>query len=126
MRVGLRALTAAACLSLLARARSDAGPPVTTPSPPADFYVSPRGNDRWSGRLADPIENDGPFATVSQAREAVRALLKTQPGPICVFLRAGTYYLDSPLEYGPEDSGTQNAPVIYAAAASEEVTLSGG
>ena len=35
----------------------------------ADFFVSPKGNDRWSGRLADPDENDGPFATVARARK---------------------------------------------------------
>ena len=60
--------------------------------------------------------------------EAVRALLKTldRPRPVRVVLRAGTYYLDSPLELGPEDSGSRDAPVVYAAAAGETVTLSGG
>ena len=94
----------------------------------ADFFVSPQGKDRWSGKPADPGENDGPFATVARAREAVRALLKTQKEPrrVRVVLRGGTYYLDSPLEFGPEDSGTENAPVVYAAAAGEKVVLSGG
>src|SRR5262245_13152622 len=75
----------------------------------ADFFVSPNGNDKWSGKLADPGKNDGPFATVARAREAVRALLKTQKEPRCVrvMVRGGTYYLDSPLEFGPEDSGTE-------------------
>jgi hypothetical protein len=41
-------------------------------------------------------------------------------------LRGGTYYLDSPLEFGPEDSGTEQAPVVYCAAAGEKVVLSGG
>src|SRR6185437_6229771 len=48
------------------------------------------------------------------------------PQPVRVILRGGTYYLDSPLEFGPEDSGTGNAPVVYAAAAGEKVVLSGG
>jgi hypothetical protein len=97
-------------------------------NPAADFFVSPRGQDTWSGRSADPGENDGPFATVSRARLAVRALLKIQqePRPVRVVLRGGTYYLDSPLEFGPEDSGTEKTPVIYAAAAGEQVVLSGG
>ena len=43
-----------------------------------------------------------------------------------VVLRGGTYFLDSPLEFGPEDSGTDQAPVIYAAAAGEKVVVSGG
>lgn len=87
MRVGLQALTAATCLGLLAQAGSDASPPGTPTSAPADFYVSPRGNDQWSGRLADQIEHDGPFATVAHARAAVRAFLKTQPRPVRVVLR---------------------------------------
>lgn len=94
----------------------------------ADFFVSTQGQDRWSGRLADPGENDGPFATVARARDAVRALLNTQREPrrVRVVLRGGTYFLDSPLEFGPEDSGRQKAPVVYAAVAGERVVLSGG
>ncbi|MDB6135406.1 MAG: putative pectin lyase [Verrucomicrobiales bacterium] len=93
-----------------------------------DLYVSTRGNDRWSGRRADPGEGDGPFASVARAREAVRALLKAQrtPEPVRVVLRGGTYYPDATLEFGPEDSGTGGNPVTYAAAPGEEVVLSGG
>ncbi len=95
---------------------------------PADFFVSPEGQDRWSGRLANPVGNDGPFATVSRARDAVRALLKSQKEPqsVRVVLRAGTYWLDQPLEFGPEDSGTEQAPILYAAASGEQVIISGG
>ena len=40
--------------------------------------------------------SDGPFATVARARDAVRALLKTNEQPrSCVVLRGGTYYLDA-------------------------------
>ena len=38
----------------------------------ADFFVSPQGNDDWSGRLAEPNKDDGPFATVARAQQAVR------------------------------------------------------
>ena len=94
----------------------------------ADFFVSPQGKDGWSGKRADPSGEDGPFATVARAREAVRALLKAQkePRPVCVVLRAGTYYLSQPLEFGPADSGTKQAPVVYSAAEGEQVILSGG
>src|SRR4029078_6605721 len=87
----------------------------------ADFFVSSRGNDQWSGKLAEPGDNDGPFASILRAREAVREQLKThkEPRHIRVELRSGTYYLDSPLDFGPEDSGTERAPVVYAAAAGE-------
>jgi hypothetical protein len=94
----------------------------------ADFFVSPRGKDTWSGKRADPGENDGPFATVARARHVVLELRKTQKEPrrVRVVMRGGTYYLDAPLEFGPEDSGTEKAPVVYAAAAGETVVLSGG
>ena len=134
MRVGTDAMVVATRLSLLLVTgcfQSLLDGAAMTPygnSGLADFFVSPRGKDTWSGRLADPRENDGPFATVSRAREAVQGLLKTQEEPrrVRVILRGGTYYLDSPLEFGPEDSGTEQAPVIYRAAAGEKVVLSGG
>src|SRR5690349_6532311 len=83
----------------------------------ASFFVSPRGKDAWSGKLADPGAADGPFATIGRAREAVRAHLRTldRPRPVYVVLRAGTYDLDAPLKFGPEDSGSRDAPVVYAA-----------
>src|SRR4051812_34113049 len=95
---------------------------------PADLFVSPLGKDTWSGKRAEPGKDDGPFATVDRAREAVRTLLKSlgRPRPVRVVIRAGTYHLDSPLEFRPEDSGSRDAPVVYAAAAGEKVTLSGG
>jgi len=42
----------------------------------ADFYVSPDGNDNWSGRLECPnaSKTDGPFATLTRARDAVREM----------------------------------------------------
>ena len=42
--------------------------PVTT------LYVSPIGNDAWSGLLYEPNadSSDGPFATICAARDALR------------------------------------------------------
>jgi hypothetical protein len=73
-----------------------------------NFYVSRQGKDTWSGKLAEPRQGDGPFATVARARSAVRSLLMAQKGQhsVRVVIRGGTYYLDSPLEFGPADSGT--------------------
>lgn len=134
MLTGIRAVVTALTLSLLlVTAHSQtwleevASAPSKNPGT-ADFFVSPRGKDLWSGKMAEPGGNDGPFATVARAREAVRALLKTQKEPrrVNVLLRGGTYHLESPLEFGPEDSGTEKAPVVYAAATGEKVILSGG
>ena len=94
----------------------------------ADFFVSPKGNDHWSGRLAEPNKDDGPFATVARAQQAVRALLPTlnPRRTVRVVLRGGTYYLNETLMFGPEDSGTPDAPVVYMAKTGEAVVLSGG
>jgi len=97
----------------------------------ADYYVSPTGNDQWSGRLADANADatDGPLATIHAAVDAVRDLKQQDPDrdrPIVVALRGGTYYLDRPVAFGPEDSGTQQAPVIYRAYEDERPVLSGG
>ena len=97
----------------------------------ADFYVSPLGNDGWSGRLAQPAPAgaDGPFATIDRARLAVRQLKQQQPNrdkPIIVAIRGGWYELNQPLRFEPEDSGTADAPVIYTAYENERPILSGG
>jgi len=95
----------------------------------ADLYVSPAGNDQWSGTLPEPNgqKTDGPFATVQQAQRAVRDLKKgAGPKPVTVVLRGGTYFLEAPLAFTPEDSGTAAAPVVYAAYPGERSVLSGG
>jgi Right handed beta helix region len=100
-------------------------------TPQTDIYVSPAGNDAWSGRFADPTANgsDGPVATLQRAKQRVTELRRRQPErnvPVVVSLRGGTYYLDQPLEFGPEDSGTEKSPTIYEAFGSERPVLSGG
>src|SRR5580704_12957700 len=96
----------------------------------ATFYVATSGNDGWSGKLAQPniTKSDGPFATIQQAKEAVRELKGKQgpKEPITVIVRGGKYYLEQTLVFGPEDSGTPEFPVSYSAATGEKVILSGG
>jgi hypothetical protein len=90
------------------------------------FFVSPNGDDAWSGRAADPAPagNDGPFATLARARDAVRTLraVGAQQQAITVVLRGGRYPLAAPLVFGPEDSG----PVTYAAYEGERPIIDGG
>ena len=94
----------------------------------ADFYVSNKGNDAWSGTIAEPNGNgaDGPFATLQRAQKAVRelksklflpkklALDKRYVGSphkygtgkdILVLLRGGIYPLDSTLRFNSPDGG---------------------
>lgn len=95
------------------------------------FFVSPAGDDRWSGRLPLPNQErtDGPFATLRRARDAVRELkarMGRPEGPVIVFLRGGTYFLDEPLVLTAEDSGTSSCPVVYSAYPGEVPVISGG
>ena len=94
------------------------------------YYVSPAGNDSWSGKLAEPnsARTDGPFATLARARDTIRAMQTRQPlhQPVTVYLRGGVYALSAPLVFLPEDSGTTDCPITYAAYPGEKVVLSGG
>jgi parallel beta-helix repeat protein len=97
----------------------------------ADIYVSPQGDDSWSGRLLEPSagRTDGPLASVAQAQRLVRRLKQSEPDrktPIVVAIRGGWYYLPQPLRFAPADSGTAQAAVIYQAYGHERPILSGG
>jgi hypothetical protein len=108
----------------------------------SEFFVSPLGNDRWSGLLAEPNTEgtDGPFATIGRAQKAARKFKKKgqMSAPVRVVLRGGFYSLKEPLTFTPEDSGSP-APkgewnrvtgpersVTYAAYPGESPVLSGG
>jgi len=94
------------------------------------FYVSPEGNDAWTGQRVSPdaAGTDGPFATLQRARDAIRALPGEQraAGPITVLLRGGIYVLEQTFELNEADSGTKAAPIIYRAYGDEEVRIIGG
>lgn len=95
------------------------------------YYVSPKGNDAWTGKLPEPNRDrtDGPFARLERARDAIRAMRRREGGlkqPVHVQLRAGTYYLTRTFELGPSDSGTAACPIRYEAYPGERPVLSGG
>jgi hypothetical protein len=94
---------------------------------PVSLYVSPQGNDSWSGRSPATQAPNGPFATLTRAQAAVRALLAASKAPegVTVWVRGGTYELSQPLVLGPEDSGTPKAPVVYRAYDKEQPRLVG-
>ncbi len=89
--------------------------------PTSVFYVSPDGND------GNPGTRGRPFATMEKAAEAVRALLSSgQPGDVTVYLDGGTYRLDGPIVFKPEDSGREDFMVRYRAMEGEQPLVSGG
>jgi hypothetical protein len=80
------------------------------------FYVSPSGDDAWSGRLAEANAEgtDGPWKTLVKACSSVGA------GDTC-WLRAGVYRET----LKPLHNGSPDAPIIFAADPGETVVLSG-
>ncbi len=95
------------------------------------FFVSPRGDDSWSGGTDEPdkARTNGPFATLERARDAVRELKRTSglpPAGVEIEVRGGRYALERPLALTAEDSGTAAGPVVYRARAGETACLSGG
>ncbi|MCE5236903.1 right-handed parallel beta-helix repeat-containing protein [bacterium] len=104
----------------------------TSAAPPREttFYVSPAGNDAWSGTLSAPAagRKDGPFATLTRARDAIRALKAKGPlsKPVIVRLRGGRYAVTDTIAFEPQDSGTEQCPITYAAFPGEKPELIGG
>jgi hypothetical protein len=85
--------------------------------PFADFYVSTKGNDSWSGKLSEPNteKNDGPFATVRRAKMAVRLMKMECYRNVHVLIRGGEYYLSEKETFTPADSHYDSYKVFYMA-----------
>lgn len=88
-------------------------------APGAALHVSPDGDDANPGTRAQP------FATLTAARDAIRAMRAPRP-PVTVYLHAGTYRLTESFRLEARDSGAQDAPIIYRALPGEEAVISGG
>ena len=85
-----------------------------------EFYVSPAGNDNFPGT------REKPFATLERAKESVRSILNSgQKADLMVYLDGGTYRVDAPILFKPEDSGIEKQ-VIFKAMEGEKPVVSGG
>lgn len=97
--------------------------------PQADFFVAPDGDDAWSGKLPVPSadRSNGPFATLQRAQQAVRDKIRQGlTGDVTVLIRAGMYFLPQGLTFTPEDSGTDERRISWAAYPGEHPVLIGG
>ncbi len=87
----------------------------------ADWYVAPQGSDQAPGTQEEP------FATVGRAQTAVReAIREGLKRDVTVLVRGGTYFLKEPLTFGPDDAGSAEHSVTYAAFPGERPIFSGG
>jgi parallel beta-helix repeat protein len=106
------------------------GPDKAGRETPIELYVATQGNDAWSGRTASPnrARTDGPFATLSRARDELRH--RRRQGPLdagaTVWIRGGAYHLTETLVLNGADSGTVTAPIVYRAYRKEKPVLIGG
>lgn len=86
----------------------------TTTATLPEFHISPSGDDSLPA---------GPWLTLQGARDALRALRSSGAltGPARVLLHTGTYKIEAPVAFAPEDSHT-----TYAAAPGETPIIDGG
>jgi len=84
------------------------------------FFVAPDGNDEDRGTIKEP------FATLRQARDAVRKSKKAGAKSVTIYLREGVYHLSRPVTFTEGDSGSSDAPVTYKAYPGERPVVSGG
>lgn len=85
---------------------------------PATFYVSPEGNDTWSGKISAPNTeaSDGPFRSFERAQKAVQEYRTSADfggGATVVEVLPGTYELEKALTFKAADSGTPGSPVVW-------------
>lgn len=85
----------------------------------SDFYVSADAKEGGNGSL------ERPFATIEQAKAAIRKLKKDQISHAVVAIMAGTYNIES-IEFNEKDSGTPVCRVIYSSYGDGEVIFDGG
>ncbi len=92
------------------------------------LYVSPAGNDTWTGTLAerDIEKNDGPLATLEGARNAIRKQIEQGlKKPVNVLIRDGEYALEHTVVFSVKDAGTESSPITYRAYPGEKPVFTG-
>ena len=86
----------------------------------AIFVDGENGSDSGSGSQGEPL------ATVQAAKSMASKYSKNMSANMFVFIKGGEYYIDSALEFGPDDSGTNGYNIIYTSWGDEKPVLSGG
>lgn len=82
------------------------------------IYVATSGSDSANGSINTPV------ATLEHAKMMARQS-SAKGESVTVYFRGGDYYMDKTVKFTAEDSGSEAAPIIYAAYPGEEVRLTG-
>src|SRR5579859_3213247 len=91
-----------------------------SPTPVADFFVAPNGDDGGPGTFAQP------FATIARAQQAVQGILSGRSNSVVVMIRAGVYFQKQPLSFTAADSGTPLVNITWQSYPGESPAISGG
>ncbi|WP_042160229.1 carbohydrate-binding protein [Paenibacillus gorillae] len=86
------------------------------------YYVAADGNDSNPGTLSQP------FATLTGAQSAIRALKTASglpAGGVTVYLRGGEYNQSATFTLTPEDSGSAGSPIVYQSYPGETAVITG-
>lgn len=89
-----------------------------------EIWVSKTGNDNNSGTKDEPMATL--FMAQRKARELRRINDESIKEGITIILKEGTYFMEEPVFFRPEDSGTFHSPTVIKGADGEEAVLSGG
>ena len=85
------------------------------------LHVAPNGRDNQPGTEVAPLQS------LAGAKDRLRQLrAEGAKGKITVVFAPGRYVFAKEVEFGKEDSGTQDAPVVFRAAAEGKVRFTGG
>jgi Right handed beta helix region/Fibronectin type III domain/Kelch motif len=83
------------------------------------LFVSPNGSD------SNPGTYFSPYRDLTYAQDVVRGQNTNMTSNIDVYLENGTYRLTQPLDFGPQDSGTDGYDVTWSGAPGEDAIVSG-
>ncbi len=94
-----------------------------------DVAPDDRSEDSERSAAPDSAKSNGLLLGLQTARDAIRAHRakgEWKNEPITIKLTDGTYFLDEPIVFGPQDGGSPEAPITYCAAANSQPVISGG
>lgn len=84
------------------------------------IYVAPDGNDKNPGTQISPLKS------IEKARDIIRVKRKElKEQPVVVYIGEGYYNIKSPVIFTSEDSGTEEAPVLYTSGTGKKPVFTG-
>ncbi len=108
------------CMMMLATSLSLTHTPTAAQTVNELYVDAQNGDDNHQGTMEQPVQ------TLKKAQELARQHAATMSEDLTIYIRGGTYVLDSPLTFTGSDSGQNGHQVIWTAYKDENVVVSGG